>query len=75
MITATFTELRNRAKTYFDRVEHGETIEVFRKGKPIAVLSPYRSARKGRWADFSPIKVPGVSASKMIIEERRRARF
>ena len=41
MITVTFSELRNNAKKYFDAVEEGETIEVYRNGKPIAILSPY----------------------------------
>ena len=43
MQDATFTELRNRAKAYFDAVEGGDTIRVFRNGKPIAEIVPFRS--------------------------------
>ncbi len=28
MITTTFSKLRNKAKYYFDEVEHGETLQI-----------------------------------------------
>ena len=37
---ATFTEVRNQAKQYFDAVEAGETVRVLRNGKPIADIVP-----------------------------------
>jgi prevent-host-death family protein len=40
MKTVTFSQLRNNAKKYFDAVEKGETVEVYRHGKPVAILSP-----------------------------------
>jgi len=33
MRQATFTEVRNHAKTYFDIVESGESVRVLRNGK------------------------------------------
>ena len=42
MKTVTFSQLRNNAKKYFDAVEQGETVEVYRHGKPVAVISPTR---------------------------------
>jgi prevent-host-death family protein len=76
MKTVTFSQLRNNAKKYFDAVEHGETMEVYRHGKPIALLSPVlREPALNRWKTANPIKIPGVSASKMIIEERKKSRF
>ncbi len=76
MKTVTFSQLRNNAKKYFDAVEKGESMEVYRHGKPIALLTPVvREPRLSRWKTANPIKLPGVSASKMIIEERRRSRF
>ena len=40
MQETTFTELRNHAKDYFDAVEGGDTVRVFRNGKPIAKIMP-----------------------------------
>lgn len=36
MKQATFIEVRNHAKQYFDLVALGETVRVLRNGKPIA---------------------------------------
>jgi prevent-host-death family protein len=35
-MTHTLTELRNNAKAFFEAVETGETVRVYRKGKPAA---------------------------------------
>ena len=76
MKTVTFSQLRNNAKKYFDAVEHGETVEIYRHGKPIAMLTPVlRESPLSRWKTANPIKLPGVSASKMIIEDRKKSRF
>ena len=40
MKEASFTELRNQAKHYFDLVESGETVRVLRNGRPIAEIHP-----------------------------------
>ncbi len=72
MTKTTFTELRKHAKSYFDSVENGETIQVLRHGKVIAEIVPPHESR-----DLKPWKKPGlklrlsgVSGSKMIIKER-----
>ena len=78
MKTVTFSQLRNNAKKYFDAVEKGESVEVYRHGKPIALLTPVLrepALKLSRWKTANPIKIPGVSASKLIIEERRKSRF
>jgi antitoxin (DNA-binding transcriptional repressor) of toxin-antitoxin stability system len=75
MKTVTFSQLRNNAKKYFDAVEQGETVEVFRYGKPIAIVSPVLREPSGRWKTANPIKIPGVSVSKVFIEERRKSRY
>jgi prevent-host-death family protein len=74
MITVTFSELRNNAKKYFDAVEEGETLEIYRNGKPIAVLSPYSTAKGERWSGANPLEVTGISLSKIILEEREEGR-
>ncbi|HRZ06912.1 MAG TPA: type II toxin-antitoxin system prevent-host-death family antitoxin [Candidatus Competibacteraceae bacterium] len=71
MRQATFTEVRNHAKQYFDRVESGEAVRVFRNGKPIADIIPVMAdlpSWKRRKAQ--PLMLDGVSLSRMILEER-----
>lgn len=43
MREATLTELRKHAKDYFDAIEGGDTVRIFRNGKPIAEIVPFRS--------------------------------
>lgn len=74
MITVTFTELRNHARKYFDAVEAGESVEIFRNGKPVARLSPYQATDRNRWKEASPLRVRGVSLSKLLLAERKDAR-
>ncbi len=71
MRQATFTEVRNNAKTYFDIVESGESIRVLRNGKPIADIIPVVAdlpSWKRRKAQ--PLVLDSVSVSRMILEER-----
>lgn len=71
MREATFTELRNHAKQYFDLVESGESVRVLRNGKPIADIVPVLAdlpSWKRRKAQ--PLILDGVSVSRMILEER-----
>lgn len=71
MREATFTELRNQAKRFFDLVEAGETVRVLRNGKPIADIRPIQNGvpswkqRRAR-----PLAVDGILISKLILEER-----
>ena len=41
-----FTELRNSAREYFDKVEKGKSYVIVRKGKPIAKVSLLKSQFK-----------------------------
>ena len=71
MRQATFTEVRNHAKTYFDIVESGESRRVLRNGKPIADIRA--GCRRSSFMETpqGPTLVPdGVSVSRMILEER-----
>lgn len=44
MRETTFTELRNHAKSFFDTVEEGGTVRVYRNGRPIADIVPIKAA-------------------------------
>mgnify|MGYP001585003211 CR=1 FL=1 len=70
MKIATFSEFRNHAKKYFDDVEKGEIIQIYRHGKPIALISPISNKDTSRWEKASPLTIPGVSLSKAILAER-----
>ena len=73
MIAVTFSDLRNNAKKYFDAVEQGETVEVYRHGKPVALLSPLRpGSRTGdRWKTASPLEIDGASLTQALLEDRQ----
>jgi len=71
MKQATFTEIRNHAKAYFDLVEAGESVRVLRNGKPIADIVPVVSDLPSwKRRTVQPLVLDGVSVSRMILEER-----
>jgi antitoxin (DNA-binding transcriptional repressor) of toxin-antitoxin stability system len=75
MKQATFTEVRNNAKQFFDLVESGEAVRVLRNGKPIADIVPIMAnlpSWKRRTAQ--PLVLDGESVSRMILDEREQDR-
>lgn len=73
MKDATFTELRNNAKAYFDAVEKGETVRVYRNGKPIAEIVPLRPDSPSWKRSATPLAIKGISLSRAILEDRERS--
>jgi prevent-host-death family protein len=74
MLAVTFSELRNNAKKFFDLVEQGEVIEIYRHGKPVAVLSPVHVHSLVRWKTAQPLSIEGASVSRAILRERSEDR-
>jgi len=70
MKDTTFTELRNHAKDYFDAVEGGDTIRVFRNGRPIAEIVPVRNGDPSWKRQVIPLTVKGLSLSREILTDR-----
>ncbi len=70
MRDATFTELRNHAKDYFDAVEGGDTVRVFRNGKPIAEIVPIRAGGASWKKKAAPLTVKGLSLSRELLKDR-----
>jgi antitoxin (DNA-binding transcriptional repressor) of toxin-antitoxin stability system len=71
MKQATFTDVRNHAKQYFDIVKAGESVRVLRNGKAIADIVPVVAdlpSWKRRKAQ--PLVLDSVSVSRVILEER-----
>jgi prevent-host-death family protein len=73
MKTVTFSELRNNAKKYFDTVERGEILEIFRHGRPVAILMPAGHRGRSRAHEAAPLRIPGVSLSRAILTERENS--
>ena len=73
MTETTFTEFRKHAKAYFDSVEKGETVRVIRHGKVIAeVVPPHEDLDRKKKKRGLRLIVPGVSITKIILDERRK---
>lgn len=71
MKQATFSELRNHAKQYFDFVEAGETVRISRNGKPIADIVPVsQDLPSWKRRQAQPLVIEGASLSRIILEDR-----
>jgi prevent-host-death family protein len=71
MKQATFSELRNHAKKYFDFVEAGETVRILRNGKPIADIVPVsQDLPSWKRRQAQPLVIEGASLSRIILEDR-----
>ncbi len=71
MKQATFTELRNNAKQFFDLVEAGKSVRILRNGKPIAdivPIAPEVPSWKRRVAQ--PLLLDSGMISDLILEDR-----
>ena len=63
-------ELRKRIKHYFDAVESGEVVRVYRRGKPIAEILPV-TKRQASWKREVPrLTLPGLSLSREVLKDR-----
>ena len=73
MKTITFTDFRKRASSFITEVEHGETIVLLRRGKPIAEVIPFsdRARRTPSWKRPGiRLQIQGSDLSSAILEER-----
>ncbi len=63
-------DLRRHTKEYFDAVEQGDVIRVYRKGKPIADIVPIPK-NKPSWKNEIPrLTIPGIIISKELLKDR-----
>jgi len=70
MIAVNVADLKSDAEKYLDAVARGETVEVCRDGKPVAVLAPVPKRPMDRWKRANPIKIEGFSWSQEIVADR-----
>jgi prevent-host-death family protein len=73
MKTVSFTDFRKKASGFIAEVEHGETIILLRRGKPVAEVIPFsdRPQRAPAWKNPGiRLKLRGSDLSSAILEER-----
>ena len=73
MKTITFTDFRKKASDFITEVEHGETLVLLRRGKPVAEIVPFsdRVQRLPAWKQPGiRLRTRGSDLSSAILEER-----
>ena len=73
MKTVTFTHFRKKASDFITEVEHGETLVLLRRGKPVAEIVPFsdRVQRLPAWKQPGiRLRTRGSDLSSAILEER-----
>lgn len=73
MHETTLSELVNHAEAFFDSVEQGETVRVYRNGRPVADIVPIQS-KTPAWKNPPSTRITreGLSLSQAIIKDRRK---
>ena len=74
MKTVSFTDFRKKASGFIAEVEHGETIILLRRGKPVAEIIPFSDRLKEMPSWKKPglrLKLKGSDLSSAIIEDRK----
>ena len=66
-----FTDFRNQSKEYFDKVEHGSSFVIIRKGKPIAKIIPFNESSTGWKRDTVKVKLKTSKTSLDYIMRER----
>jgi prevent-host-death family protein len=73
MKTVTLTDFRKNISSFIAEVEHGETIVLLRRGKPVAEVSPFSDRLDKTPAWKKPgirLNLNGSDLSSAILDER-----
>lgn len=70
MQQTTFSEFRRHAKDYFDEVERGDVVRVYRNGRPIADIVPIPSVDPAWKRPVPRLAVRGGLASRAVMQGR-----
>ena len=68
-----FTDFRKNASGFITEVEHGETLVLLRRGKPVAEIIPFSDEirRTPSWKKPGiQLQIKGSDLSSAILEER-----
>jgi len=73
MKTIPVTDFRKNTASFINEVEHGETLVLVRRGKPVAEVIPFsdRPRKKPAWKQPSiRLQIQGSDLSTAILEDR-----
>jgi len=73
MKTIQVTDFRKNTSSFINEVEHGETLVLIRRGKPVAEIIPFSDRPKKIPAWKQPIvrlQIQGSDLSSAILEDR-----
>lgn len=73
MKTISFTDFRKRASGFIAEVEHGETLILLRRGKPVAEVIPFSDSLQRTPSWKKPgirLRLQGSELSSAILEDR-----
>jgi prevent-host-death family protein len=73
MKTIPFTDFRKNASVLINEVEHGETLILVRRGKPVAEIVPFTDRLQKMPAWKQPgvrLEIQGSDLSSAILEDR-----
>ena len=73
MKTISFTDFRKKASGFISEVEHGETLVLLRRGKPVAEIVPFsdETLQKPSWKKSVPrLRIKGSTLSSAILNDR-----
>lgn len=73
MKSVAFTDFRKKASDLLTEVEHGETLILLRRGKPVAEIVPFsdKAQRTPAWKlSGIRLRIQGSDLSSAILEER-----
>ena len=73
MKTVSFTDFRKNASGFIAELEHGETLILLRRGKPVAEVIPFSASLQRTPAWKKPVirlKMQGRDLSSAILEDR-----
>jgi prevent-host-death family protein len=76
MKTINFTDFRKKASGFITEVEHGETLVLLRRGKPVAEIIPFSDGARSlpAWKQSAiRLRTRGSDLSSAILEERETA--
>jgi prevent-host-death family protein len=76
MKSVAFTDFRKKASDLLTEVEHGETLILLRRGKPVAEVVPFsdKAQRTPAWKlSGTRLRIQGSDLSSAILEERETA--
>jgi len=73
MKSVAFTDFRKKASDLITEVEHGETLILLRRGKPVAEVVPFsdKVRKTPAWKlSGTRLRIQGSDLSSAILEER-----